>query len=513
LFAILELLVGLEALRFALLWGLTNDFHPSPSNSHSAFAERTTASGERENNSPFSPLAGELVRTEKGAGGMRGYANRLTPFLPYVLVVGAVMFWRLVIFDPTAPPYSLDAAAAGFQNDPGALVRLPLTLADYTLQAVISAWVLPPLDRLAAALRAGWPLLLVPAAALVYVYLRQTADARLSRHAALGLAGIGLLAVVCGFAPLVVMQRVPRLFSTTNYYFLIPAVGAALIVVAGLWLLPVRVRSLAAALVVGLAVLTQLGNGQLYRENWRQQRELWWQLSYRAPALAPDTVLLAERPPRDNTYTRFQEEMIFGANFVYNYEARTPTLGGFFTADWVIDALRRGITIRQAFRTEWFRFDSDMTRALVITLPTTDACLRVLDPANGVLPAVDPPFTLANGAQATMTELAPYSQIGQIQPTDSGAAPPEAIFGREPPRDWCYYYGRALLALQMGRADEAARLGDEAQALGLTPRHPSEWLPFVVAYAQTGRAAEAEAICAALPPETFLEPCNQVINP
>lgn len=499
---ILESLVGLEVLRFALLWGLMNKL---------PYAAGNGISLDKDELSSLSPLAWE--RELEGEGQQRHFVRRLLPFLPYLIVIGIVMFWRLVLFDPAAPPYSLDAAAVGFQNDPGALLRLPLTLADYTLQAVVLAWVSPLLDRFAAALRVGWPVLLVPvAAALAFVYVRQSDDAPFSRRAALWLAGIGLLTVVCGFAPLVVMQRIPRMFSTTNYYFLIPAVGAALMVVAGLALLPVRIRAAVVGLVAGLIVLTHLGNGQLYRENWLQQREFWWQLSYRAPALAPGTVLLAERPPRDNTYTRFQEEMIFAANFVYNYETRTPTLGGFFTADWVLDGLARGVTIKQAFRTEWFRFDSDMTKTLVITLPTADVCLRVLDPVMGVLPAYDPPFTMANGTQATMTELAPYSQIGQIQAAEQGAAPPASIFGSEPPRDWCYYYQRALLALQMNDAAAAASIGDEAQALNLTPRHPSEWLPVVVAYQQTGRADEARAICAALPPDILIDECSQVAN-
>lgn len=505
---ILELLVGLEALRFAALWWVT-----SPDPQRVGLMGKSPVHGAAQPASAgFPSLAGGSK--PPAAGGMRGFARRLSPFVPYILVVGAVLFWRLVIFDPAAPPYSLDAAAVGFQADPGALWRLPLTLVDYTGQAVIGAWVSPLLDRLAAALRVGWPLLLVPiAAALAFLYIRQGDDRPLTRRGALWLAAVGLLAVVCGFAPLVVMQRIPRMFGTTNYYFLIPAVGAAVIVAAGLGLLPARFRSGLAALLIGLVVLTQLGNGQLYRENWLQQRDFWWQLSYRAPALAPGTVLLAERPPRDNTYTRFQEEMIFGANFVYNYDTRQPTLGGFFTADWVINGLRQGVTIRQAFRTDWFRFDSDMTKTLVITQPSAGACLRVLDPASGVLPADDPPFTLANGTQATMTELAPYSHIGQIQPGDVPAAPPAAIFGREPPRDWCYYYQRALLALQTQDAPGAAALGDDAQALGLTPRHPSEWLPFIAAYQQVGRAGDAQAICAALPPDVLIDGCSQAANP
>jgi hypothetical protein len=504
---ILELLVGLEALRFAVLWGLgapdTNGRgRPRPSMD---FVGTTPALSEFDTPNNSMEVTPRTLRLW-----FPSYAKTITP---YILVIGSVLFWRLVLFDPAAPPYSLDAAAVGFQNDPAALLRLPLTLADYTVQATLGAWVSPLVDRFAAALRTGWPLLLVPiASALAFVYVRQSDDVRLERRSALWLAGIGLLAVVCGFAPLVVMQRVPRMFGTTNYYFLIPAGGAALMVAAGLAGLPMRTRAALAGLVVGLVVLTHLGNGELYRENWLQQREFWWQLSYRAPALAPGAVLLAERPPRDNTYTRFQEEMIFGGNFVYNFETRTPTLGGFYTADWVLEGLEQGITIKQAFRTEWFTFDSDMRRVLVITQPTADACLRVLDPANGVLPAYDPPFTMANGAQATMAEFAPYSQIREIQPVDQGASPPAAIFGSEPPRDWCYYYQRALLALQMGDAAGAAALGDEAQALKLTPRHPSEWLPFVVAYQQTDRANEAQLICATLPPDVLIDGCSQVTN-
>jgi hypothetical protein len=67
----------------------------------------------------------------------------------------------------------------------------------------------------------------------------------------------------------------------------------------------------------------------------------------------------------------------------------------------------------------------------------------------------------------------------------------EAIFGKEPPHDWCYYFQKAGLARQFKDWSQISRLGDEAHKLGFGPNNPQEWLPFIDGYARAGRWQDA----------------------
>jgi hypothetical protein len=71
---------------------------------------------------------------------------------------------------------------------------------------------------------------------------------------------------------------------------------------------------------------------------------------------------------------------------------------------------------------------------------------------------------------------------------------PVALFGKEPPHTWCYYYEKAELARQEGDWESVAALGDEARAQGYLPGDALEWLPFIEGYVLTGDYKAAREI-------------------
>ena len=71
---------------------------------------------------------------------------------------------------------------------------------------------------------------------------------------------------------------------------------------------------------------------------------------------------------------------------------------------------------------------------------------------------------------------------------------PSALFGKEPPHDWCYYFEKAELARQIGDWETVAALGDEARAQGFIPGDALEWLPFIEGYVITGDYQSAREI-------------------
>ena len=66
-----------------------------------------------------------------------------------------------------------------------------------------------------------------------------------------------------------------------------------------------------------------------------------------------------------------------------------------------------------------------------------------------------------------------------------------SIFGLEPTHTWCYYFEKADLARQTDSWVQVAEIGDQAFAIPYYPDDMSEYLPFVEAYARTGRWEEA----------------------
>lgn len=130
---------------------------------------------------------------------------------------------------------------------------------------------------------------------------------------------------------------------------------------------------------------------------------------------------------------------------------------------------------------------------LIFYKPSVSSCLHILGPddlEDPSLPAI------------TRTAL-PASNLKRISPRETTGYPPSEIFGPEPEHNWCYYYQKAALARQLGDWSGVISLADQASEKGYRPLQgeantPQEWLPFVEAFARSGRADEAAEISRAI---------------
>ena len=95
------------------------------------------------------------------------------------------------------------------------------------------------------------------------------------------------------------------------------------------------------------------------------------------------------------------------------------------------------------------------------------------------------------------------SKIENIVTTAKAPIPPAYAFGAELPHEWCYYYQKADLARQQGDWKLVAKLGDEAQKLGLHPNDQVEWMPFLQAYAFLGDQKQVKGISTRINTESF----------
>jgi hypothetical protein len=240
------------------------------------------------------------------------------------------------------------------------------------------------------------------------------------------------------------------------------------------------------AALVGVSAMTHFNNGNYYRNVWRDEMNLWWQMAWRAPAIEPGTVLAISAEP-DAFYPVEPHEVWAPANLIYAPDAQQPAFFGLRLTDHTAAQINSAQDFTYQMQKS-LQFDGNYGNTLILVAPDGDSCLRVIDGAN--------PAELPTNAPAALHWAAPRSDINRIL-TD--APPPElreSVFGAEPPRTWCYYFQKADLARQMGDWETVAFLGDQARQMDYAPRDASEWLPFIQGYAGVGRCDDARELAA-----------------
>jgi hypothetical protein len=133
---------------------------------------------------------------------------------------------------------------------------------------------------------------------------------------------------------------------------------------------------------------------------------------------------------------------------------------------------------------------------LVITQANENSCVRLIDGRNPDLSMGDPQKILL---------IAPNSNADSIVADANQPVPPESIFGSEPEHDWCFYYQKADLARQRGDWEAVARLGAEAEKLGLHPNDQIELMPFLQAHAFLGDQKEVKGISTRINTQLFYQ--------
>lgn len=303
----------------------------------------------------------------------------------------------------------------------------------------------------------------------------------------------GALGILLGRLPSLA-ANLPLTLQTSYDRFMISIMPGSTIFALGLlelFLKNHRTRIFIFSALIAFGIGQQFFNANIFRRDWERQAEILWQLSWRVPALEPNTVLLAYEMPLD-----YETDLNLTAavNWMYapNYtRADLPyillytekRLGGS-----TLPSLEKGVDIYYPYRT--VEFHSSTSNALVLYKPQ-NGCLRVLDPARS-----EPEF-YSNFTEG-LKDAVPLSDPARIIPAP--AQPARPVFFSEPQDDWCYYLAKAELAIQQGRYDSAAAHADDALALGLQPEDPREWLVFIESYALSNEIDKAVGLS-----ETLLE--------
>lgn len=262
--------------------------------------------------------------------------------------------------------------------------------------------------------------------------------------------------------------------------------GVSLFLAGLVELLPPRIRSIAAILLVALAAGRQVLVGDAFRRDWEAQKNLFWQMSWRAPALQPHTLVLM------NEELSFYADNSIGGALNWIYSSNDPANGIEFALFYPtnrlgksLTALEPGLPVTYDYIAAEFHGNTSDALAFYYDPP---ACLRLLDPDLDL----ENRFILD---ESLMREASALSKPDRILREPSASMP--RIYHPEPEHGWCYYFEKAELARQFGDWQEVVKLGNQAFKLDDSPNNPVERFVFIEGYAHAGdweRAVELSKV-------------------
>jgi hypothetical protein len=433
-----------------------------------------------------------LIRTQEEKPA-RQVKRTLLAWLPYLGVLAVFFFYRFVLYSrffpgPDANPPVL---LIHMQSDPGgALLALAQHAIQDFLHTSLFVWantVAPSTIELAAKTNwLSWGVGLAVAALAGWAALQaqgQDGESAAGAPAAASFAWqsglIGVLGILLGGLPVWITDRQIIVGLWSDRFILAPMFGGVILLVWLVdWLGGSHTRQTAfLSVLLGLAIATQIRTVNRYNLYWDIQREYYWQLKWRAPALEPGTAVIGPEMP----FSLVGDYSIsFALNALYGGQLDSTNV-----AYWFIDGGRyRGSAVLADFKPDLpikydirnVLFEGSTNDSIVVTYNNARGCLRVLDPIyQGVQPM--------SNVDLEMFDIA---QTDAILDSDNAPAVPQDIFGREPAHTWCYYYQKADLARQYQDWSGVVALGNEAAGQGYQARNGGELLPFIQGYALQG---------------------------
>lgn len=409
---------------------------------------------------------------------------------PYPVAMAGFLYWRIFLFDGARNATDASRLADDYLSNLRSMVlRLGFeTLRDF-FDTTIFAWVIRPYRSLTGTEYSNLVGALLIAAiviglVLLYIFLlkKSSADDETNYQPIRDLLLLGGFTVFCAVLPVVASGRDVDLSDPYKSYGLHPMAGAVLFVTALVLMLRPQFRRLALLTLIGLAVLTQAVNADYWAQLWDYQRQTWWQLTWRAPNIKDDTLVMAQFP--ENFLLQQDYEAWGPVNLIYRPEpAASPAISSeVLNPTTAYDILKRTVQTNPMRDVPMHR---DYTKLLLISIPSSSACIHVLD---GTLPVYSEDDTLL------VQQVGRYSRIDQIVPSGQSPIPPASIFGAEPPNGWCYYYQKAALARQAGDWKTIGTLYDETLARHLKAADASEFFPFIEGLVNLGRREDAKTI-------------------
>jgi hypothetical protein len=410
-------------------------------------------------------------------------------WLPYLVIMAIFLFWRVFIFGfPTYHPALIEKTSSGYLSKITYLIyRILFDIYQAGWLTWLQAFHFPTLkDFEASSMVFSWVVSVV-AGILAFIYLLklnasnqepQTSEADYNLSFEFILVG-ALTMLVAGWPYWITNLPIDLTYQYDR--FTLAFMSGSVLLLVGLidWIFRLRIQKvILLSVLIGALCGTHLLNANSYRREWETLNDMFWQMTWRAPQIKQNTLLLTYTTPMQY----YSDNSLTGPlNLIYapdNHTLNLPYYLAFYDVriGRSIPEIKTGLPVRQEYRSATFNGNTD---AALVFFYSSDHCLRFLNPTyDNDLPI------LPN----ELKEASVISNINLIIPTPAQPATLNpAAFNKEPEHNWCYYFEKADLARQQDQWAEVVSLNEEAFQKDYWPKDPSELLPLIEGYARTDR--------------------------
>jgi len=247
--------------------------------------------------------------------------------------------------------------------------------------------------------------------------------------------------------------------------------GVSFVFAGLLELIPSKIKYAIAVTFIALAAGRQFLWANEFRRDWTYHKNLFWQMTWRAPGLERNTLVLI------NEELEYYADNSLGAalNWIYAPDNHSDVMDYVLFYPTNRDELQLTLNAPVDYDFLAGKFHGSTSQAVVFYY-SPPRCLRLLDPEIDSQNRLIPEDSLLRDA-ALLSSTAPIL-------SQSVASMPE-IYEPEPAHGWCYYFEKADLARQTGDWETVTQLGDVAFALDDYPNDPIERFVFIEGYAHT----------------------------
>jgi len=296
---------------------------------------------------------------------------------------------------------------------------------------------------------------------------------------------LGIVAMLVAGGPYWLANLELTLGFPANRFTISFILGVSLLFAGLLELLPARLRILFVVSFVALAGGRQALWADSFRRDWNTQKEMFWQMTWRAPGLMPNTTVLMNQGPL-NYYA--DNSLAATLNWIYDPENRSSNIHYvlFFPTSRIdtgsMPGFEPGLAINYNYLIGKFSGNTSQTVVFYYEPP---GCLRLVDPEIDSQNRLIPDSTM-------LRDAAKLSSSAWITSEKTSHMPD--VYFPEPTHGWCYYFEQADLARQMRDWERVGKLGDEAFSLTDYPNDPVERFVFIEGYAHLGNWERAKEL-------------------
>jgi len=294
---------------------------------------------------------------------------------------------------------------------------------------------------------------------------------------AVWMIGLGLLAVFLAGWPFWLIGFHLSLAWPASRFTLPFVFGVSLIFGGLIGFVPwEKMRIVLLVTLISLAAGKQYLTARDYAQDWTTQKELFWQMTWRAPALKPDTLVLLN----EGALNYYADNSLSAAlNWVYAPDTTSAHIEYllFYPTNRLrneLPELKTGIPIHYDYLAGEFNGNTSQTLAMYYAPP---GCLRILDSDIEHLNHMIQETSLMRYASS-------ISDPSLILNTPRAKMPD--VYGPEPDHDFCYYFEKADLARQFGDWDTVVKDANLALSLTVHLYNPAEQFVFIEGYAHVG---------------------------